>query len=337
MITLYIHEQGASVRRVHQRLKVVKGDEVLHTVRLRDLERLVLLGNIDLTAQAMAILLEEGIETVLLSATGYLRGRLQPGESKNVLLRQAQFARYADMDFRLRAARAIIDRKIRNARALLQRHARNHPDPLFTETMAALETCCAHLATQQTPEQLLGVEGDAARRYFAAFGKMLRGELPFTGRNRRPPRDGVNAALSFGYTLLMSELVGIAAAEGMDPHVGLLHDLHYGRPSLALDVLEEFRQPVVDRLVVTLVNLKVLTPTQFDGTPERGVLLNDDGRARFLRYYHKSLDEPFASRDWSEETPATFRLLLRRQMHRMRVAIEEAQDYAPYLHYGRIY
>ena len=176
---------------------------------------------------------------------------------------------------------------------------------------------------------------DAARRYFAAFGKMLRGELIFNGRSRRPPRDAVNAVLSFGYTLVMTELVGVAAAEGMDAQVGLLHDLNYGRPSLALDVLEEFRQPVVDRLVLALVNRKVLQPAHFDGNAERGVLLNDEGRTRFLRYYHKTMDEPFNCRDWADATPATFRLLLRRQMHRMRTAIEFEQDYAPYLHYGR--
>ena len=335
MATLYIHEQGASVRRVHQRLKVVKGNEVLHTVRLRDLDRLVLLGNVDLTAQAMAVLLEEGIDTVILSSTGRLRGHLQPAESKNVLLRQAQFQRYADITFRMRIAKGIVDGKIRNARAMVHRHAHNHPDPLFAETMAALEISCEKVTQQETPEQLLGIEGDAARRYFAAFGKMLRGELIFNGRSRRPPRDAVNAVLSFGYTLVMTELVGVAAAEGMDAHVGLLHDLNYGRPSLALDVLEEFRQPVVDRLVLALVNRKVLQPAHFDGNAERGVLLNDEGRARFLRYYHKTMDEPFNCRDWADATPATFRLLLRRQMHRMRTAIEFEQDYAPYLHYGR--
>ena len=190
MVTLYVHEQGASIRRVHQRLKVVKGDEVLHTVRLRDLERLVLYGNIDLTASAMAVLLDEGIETVLLTTTGRLRGRLQPGESKNVLLRQQQFQRAADLPFRLRVAQGIIDRKIANARAMVYRHAHNHPDPLLREVMTELDACRGRITAQETPEQLLGVEGDAARRYFAAFGTMLRGDLPFHGRSRRPRSRG---------------------------------------------------------------------------------------------------------------------------------------------------
>jgi len=128
----------------------------------------------------------------------------------------------------------------------------------LTEAIAQLESSRERAARQTAIESLLGVEGDAARIYFGMFGTMLRSDLTFAGRSRRPPRDPVNALLSFGYTLLTTELTGALAAQGLDPFVGVLHDLDYGRPSLALDLLEEFRQPIIDRLVLSVVNRGVL-------------------------------------------------------------------------------
>jgi len=333
VITLYVHEQGASIRRVQMRLKVVRGSEVLQVVRVRDLERLVLFGNIDLTASAMALLLDEGIETVLLSGTGRFRGRLEPGEGKNVFLRQSQYLKHADTSFRLDHARIIVAGKIRNARRLIYRHSRNFPNDEYGDTLNELDASIERLAGQDSIDKILGVEGNAAQVYFSCFGSMLKGDLEFNGRSRRPPKDPVNAALSFGYTLLCTELVGLVAAHGLDPYVGVLHDLHYGRPSLALDLLEEFRQPAVDRLVLTLINLRVLQATHFEPHGDTGVYLNEVGRQRFLSYYHRSLDEPFVCKDYEGADRIAFRQLMQRQVLRIRQAIEQDIPYEPYRHY----
>ena len=333
MVTLYIHEQGASIRRVNKRIKIIKGDEVLHIIRIRDLDRLVLFGNIDLTSQAMALLLDEGIETVLLTATGRFRGRLEPGEGKNVFLRQAQYSKYADMDFRVSVAKTIIEGKIRNARVILYRHLRNKPDDQMKQVIKDLELQIKNIANQESIEQLMGIEGYSAQIYFSTFSSMLKGEITFNGRSRRPPRDPVNAALSFGYTLLSTELTGLVAAQGLDPYVGLLHDLHYGRPSLALDILEEFRQPVIDRLVLTLANLRVLRDEHFEPYGDGGVYLNDIGRKRFLEYYHRTLDEPFKCKDHLGDDLISYRTLMQRQVQRMRQAIELGSVYQTYNHF----
>jgi CRISP-associated protein Cas1 len=328
MTTLYVREQGAGLRRSGKRLIVYKGDETLQAVRLRDLERVTLLGNIDVSASVVSALLEQGVETVFLSLGGRFRGRLTPAEGKNVFLRQAQFRRYDDETFRLRTAISIIDAKIRNARHVLQRYQRNHPAEGLAETIVRLEGSRERAARQTSIESLLGVEGDAARLYFAAFGTMLRSELTFSGRSRRPPRDPVNALLSFGYTLLTTELTGALAAQGLDPFVGVLHDLDYGRPSLALDVLEEFRQPVIDRLVLSVVNRGALKAEHFDDRGEAGVLLNDAGRPRFLEFYHRTLETEFTER--GEESPTTYRIILLRQAQRVRSAILGEADYVAY-------
>jgi CRISPR-associated protein Cas1 len=328
MTTLYVKEQGAIIRRTHQRLIVEKDNQVLESVRLRDLERVVLFGNVQLTAAAMIALLDAGIETTILGLSGKLRGRLAPMESKNIFLRQAQFRRYDEPDFRMSIARVILDTKIRNGRLLVQRHYRNHPSERLANAIAEMEQAQTKLPAQADIDAMMGVEGLAAKAYFAALGAMVRREFAFATRTRRPPRDPVNALLSFGYTLLLSELVGAVAALGMDPHVGYLHDLDYGRPSLALDLLEEFRQPVVDRLALSLVNRAVLRREHFEDRGDAGVLLNDQGRTIFLEFYHRALDTQFVDRP--SATRVTFRALLSRQAQRMRQAIMGEASYQPY-------
>ncbi len=329
MTTLYVTEQGAVLHRTHQRIVVTKHDQTLEVVRLSDLERVVLLGSVQMTSSAMLALLEGGVETSFLSLGGKFRGRLAPAEAKNIFLRQAQFRRYEDMTFRLTQARTSIGAKIRNARSLVHRHHRNSPCPAFTEALAALEASHGKLAGAADLDTLMGVEGEAAKTYFCALGTMVRSEFAFTGRSRRPPQDPMNALLSFGYTLVLSELVGAIAATGLDPHVGYLHSLDYGRPSLALDLLEEFRQPVVDRLALSLVNRGVLTQKHFAAEPSGGVLLNDTGRPPFLEYYHRALSAEFSDR--ASGQTLTFRKLLRRQAERVRQAILDESEYEPYL------
>ena len=158
MITLYVKEQGTVLRRTGRRLQVVRGDETLETVRLRDVERVVLLGSVEISAPAMAVLLDAGVETVLLSPSGRFRGRLTPGEGKNVFLRQTQFRRHEDEAFRLRIGRAIVGGKIRNARCVLQRHHRNHPDPVLAEAIERIELARDKVEGQEDLVALLGVE-----------------------------------------------------------------------------------------------------------------------------------------------------------------------------------
>jgi len=331
MITLYVKGHSAYIGLVSKRLKVTKAGSLVETVRLRDLERVVLLGNVEVSGPAMAALLDRGIEIVLLSHAGRFRGRLEPAESKNVFVRQAQFRRHDDLEFRMRVGRAIVAAKIQNSRSVVQKYLRNHPNCGLGEAVNRLQLCRENVEKQTTLDALLGVEGDAAKVYFQAFGSMVGSEFSFEGRTRRPPRDPVNALLSFGYTLLTAEVAGAVAAQGLDIQVGFLHELAYGRPSLALDMVEEFRQPIVDRLVLSLINRGVLKGNHFEDRGAAGVLLNEQGRDRFIEFYHRTLDAEFSLRvghDGTEKT--TYRELFQRQARRMREAVTGNVDYQPF-------
>ncbi len=334
MITLYLHEQGSSIRLIGKRLKVVKGDTILDVIHLRDLERIVLYGNVELSAPAMAAILDGGIETVLLSFGGRFRGRLQPAESKNIFIKMAQFRRYDDMDFRMCIAETIVDAKIRNSRFILQRYNRNHPDENIADAIKNMDDCRKSLKARKSIAELMGAEGEAAKIYFSVFGRMVRTEFTFLNRSRRPPKDPVNALLSFGYTLLCTEMAGALAGQGLDMQVGFFHEMEYGRPSLALDLVEEFRQPVIDRLVLSIINRRVLVNNDFDNRGEAGVFLNEKGRKRFFEFYHQTLQSKFVNREYgAEEKPSTYGDLFNRQAFRMKETILGNSDYQPYVFY----
>jgi CRISPR-associated protein Cas1 len=330
MAVLYVSEQGTSIRKTSRRLIVAKDEAVLQVVRLSDLEQVVIYGNVQLTTQAMTTLLDAGIETVFLSQSGRFRGRLAPAESKNIPLRIAQFQRYQDDAFRLSIARSIVAAKIRNGMAVLKRYGRNHPEVGLDEALEQMETAHEKTEHQTTLSALMGVEGSASAAYFRAYGSMFRRELQFSVRSRRPPRDPVNALLSLGYTLLTSETAGALAGHGLDYHIGLFHEIEYGRPSLALDLVEEFRAPIVDRFTLTLVNRGVIGAKDFEGNSDEGFLMNDAARKRYFNLYERMMTTPFTERYATESV--TFRSLLRRQAHCLVKAIGDSSTYEPYAH-----
>jgi CRISPR-associated protein Cas1 len=306
----------------------MKADQELQTVRARDLERVVLYGNVQVTSQAAAFLLEQGIETSFLSRSGRFRGRLAPADSKNVFLRLAQYDRHRDEAFRLAVGRAIVARKIANSRALLRRYGRNHPEIDLEATVAQLDAALPGVPPQASIEALMGTEGQAAAAYFRAYGRLFRQELQFTTRSRRPPRDPVNALLSLGYTLLTSEAAGALAAHGLDIYIGFLHSLEYGRPSLALDLVEEFRQPVIDRFTLSLANRRVLKPEDFEDRGAEGVFLSDAARPRYFAFYERMMATEFTDRRTGQ--PTSFRALLGAQARKMAAAVQSGQTYEPW-------
>lgn len=330
---LYVTRPGAFVHQTHGRLRVTQGGALLQEVRLCDLERVVVLGGTaGLTSQASACLMEAGIETAFLSSTGRFRGWLAPARSKGALLRLAQMAACADPVRRLVFARTVVSQKIRNGDALLARFARNHAafDP--APERARMARALASSARAVDVSALLGHEGDAAAAYFAAFGRMLGGGFAFRTRSRRPPRDAANALLSFGYTLLSSEATHSVAGAGLDPALGCLHAPEDGRPSLALDLTEEFRQPAVDRLLLHLANNRILSPSADfqDIGPKDGFRLRDEARRRFLLAYETRMTEPFRLKPAA--APTCLRECLRAQGHALaRAFADPATAYHPFV------
>lgn len=265
MSTVYVIENGATVRKEGEQLKIdlPKGGTLLK-MPLSKVDQLVILGNVTVTAPAVRALLEQGAPLVYLSSKGRLLGRLQPFENKNVPLRWQQFQAAANQETRVSIAKSIVKGKLLNQRTLLQRAGREGISGL-KEAVDRLGALIRRVDRASELSELRGLEGAGAAEYFRQWPKLIRQlGFPFPGRVRRPPTDRVNSMLSFGYVLLMNEVLTACHVVGFDPYLGYLHMDRYGRPALALDLMEEFRPVLVDSLVLSVINRRMVEPEDFE-------------------------------------------------------------------------
>ncbi|MFP4573065.1 MAG: CRISPR-associated endonuclease Cas1 [Desulfobacterales bacterium] len=264
METLYTLEPGSYLRKDGDCLKVIKEKSVIDQIPAAHLKKLVLSGYVSLSGAVLDFLIKNRIETVFITPTGRFRARLMIDEHKHVKLRQSQYLKLSDPSFARQVMRRIVHGKIANmARFLRMRGVNYNNDPLTTAS-AQLKMFEAKLAEADTPETLRGMEGAATRIFYSVFGEMIRNpDFSFKGRNRRPPRDPVNALLSFVYTLLTNEVLSAIKVCGLDPYMGSLHEIAYGRPSLACDLVEEYRCHLGDRFVLGLINRHMIQPDDF--------------------------------------------------------------------------
>ena len=243
---------------------MLREGKVVQEVRLQDLEGVLALRAVGLTARAARSLLRHGIEVTFLDTQGRFLGRLSGPGSRNAGLRLAQVRRALDEPFRLALAARFVEGKLRNQRAVLLRYRRRHDREAIRDAAGRLRILAERTGEAADLDELMGIEGAGSQVYFSVFGRLIRNPLfSFSGRNRRPPRDPVNACLSFGYTITGAIIEGEVAGAGLDPAQGYLHRPAWNRPSLALDLLEEMRAPVVDSLVLTLINRSQLGPADF--------------------------------------------------------------------------
>lgn len=327
MPTLYLLEQGAKLEKESKRLLVIKEGKISLEVPEFKIDRVLIFGNVQITTQAMKFLLESGIETSLFTIFGRLVGRLLPAQSKNVFLRMDQFEKAKDESFRLAVSKVIIEGKIRNAKAFLQRYSRNHPEVDFGEAEEGLNRCLEELPRKMQVSSVVGVEGRASAVYFETLGKMFRKGLRFETRVRRPPPDPINSLLSLGYTLITNEMFSVTTSIGFDPYVGFLHGIEYGRPSLALDLIEEFRHSIIDRLTLELVNKEILTQNDFE-EKEGAVFLKEDSRKKYFLHYEKRMLTSF--QDFEEKIELNYRRMFYEQAQRFAKTLQEMIPYRPF-------
>ncbi len=267
MANLYLTEQNSILRKTGDRLIVEKDDQVLLDVQCHKIDAVLIFGNVQFTTQAVHELFEHGIEMAIHTRSGRLIGQLTSPTTKNIALRIKQFAKYDDTAFRTRLAREIVTGKINNCLQLMRDFSYNHPEIDLAAETATLKAKRAAIAEATGLDQLLGMEGDAAKIYFQGFAKMVLGDFTFPGRRKRPPTDPVNAVLSLSYTMVFNEISSLLDGLGFDPYLGYFHSVTYGRASLAADLMEEFRAPVADRLTLKLLNNRVFTPEDFTTNP----------------------------------------------------------------------
>ncbi len=327
MATLYVTEQGATLRKEQNRIIVECDERAIAEIHDFKIERVVVFGNVQLTSQVMAHLLHNGIDTSFVTLSGRLKGRLAAIESKNVALRLKQYERTQDARYSRQMAAAIVSGKIGNGIEILSRYQRNHPENDFNADIGQLRAVLHKIAAVPTLESLRGLEGQAANLYFKGFARMLRRDMQFTRRSRRPATDPVNALLNFAYALLYNEAISALVTAGFDVYLGFYHAPHYGRCSLALDLMEEMRPVIADRLALSLINREVIKASDF--TAENGgVWLTMEARKAFLKEYERLMNAAFQDRKTG--VSVSFRRTLYNQALAMQKAVLDGTLYQPF-------
>ena len=285
---LVVQTPGAMVGQSGGEFTVSLKGDVLRKMPVHQLRSIYIYGAVQLTAQAIQTALEEEIDVAYFAPSGRFLGMLRGLPASGVDARLGQYTLFQQPFARLRLASEAIRAKIHNQRVLLMRNGES-PDGVLRE-LARLRDATAEAATL---DELLGIEGTAAHMYFQQFPTMLKDRaawaFDFNGRNRRPPRDPINSLLSLGYSMLAKELAGVCHAVGLDPFLGFLHQPRYGRPALALDLMEEFRPLIADSVALSLINRGELDEGDFIRSAN-GTVLNDRGRRRFWEAWFRRLD-----------------------------------------------
>lgn len=297
--TLYVMTQGAYLSLDHETVRVEVGGQLQLQVPLHHLGAIVTFGNVMHSPFFLGKCAEDGRSVVILDRNGRFKCRMVGKTSGNVLLRQAQHDAVRDVDKVTAIAAAMTAGKVKNARNVLMRSAReaeNQDEEAKLRKSADVQAdALFHLKNPRDADHVRGLEGEAAAAYFDVFTLMMKTEeresLPMNGRNRRPPLDPVNALLSFLYTLLLNDCISATEGVGLDPQIGFLHVPRPGRPSLGLDLMEEFRAFLADRLAITLINRRQITAEHFEPRSGGAVYLNEKGRKEVVAAYQKRKQE----------------------------------------------
>lgn len=355
MATVYITEPGVQVHQRGERLLVMRQEEILQDIPLIKVDRLVLVGRgVGLTTPAMYALARRGVDVLYLNSRGGYVSRLVGREHRHSRLRHAQALKCEDAAFALSAARRVVEGKVHNQRTLALRNLGGAG--WAAAPLAQMEILLRQARAARGLDELRGHEGAAARAYFALLRGMLQppasgGDWGFRQRAYYPPPDPVNALLSFGYTLLLNEVIAACQVAGLDPDFGFFHTIDYNKPSLALDLEEEFRPVLVDFLVLAALNRRILQPQDFeagasrqaapeddedDGSPPaaqgqtaRPVYLKDAARKRFIALYEARLEEAVHYPPGGEQT--SYRRIIGLQAYQMgRLILGEIPQYTPF-------
>lgn len=345
MERFYVLEPNTVLRKSGSLLILMRGAEKLAEIPLEGLEQLVLTGYTSLTGSVLDTLIRNRVETVLVTPRGRFRARLLVDEHKHVQRRRAQYLQLSRPEVAVRLARSLVRGKLRNSARFLALRGSQYGDESLRTASARIRALGAMVENAHDLDVLRGIEGQGGALYFRAFPRLIRAEgFPFDGRSRRPPLDPVNALLSFVYTLLTLEVLNGVKIAGLDPYLGSLHDIEYGRPSLACDLVEEWRAFLGDRLVLSLINRQVIQPEDFihratdspDGVDEedlkhkRPVEMKPKTARAFIQAYEAWMATPVPLPGKTQKTD--HRGLIRFQVRRLLdYLMGETESYEPYL------
>ncbi len=328
MAFLYLMEQGAKVGKTAGRIRVEKDDVVTAEVPALKLEGVVVYGNVSLTTPLIAYLLKESIPVHFMDSRGKPRGQLRPVFSPHGELRRAQSILRQDKEKFASLCASIARGKVNNQKVFLQRHNRRKRIERVEQVVDFLNDCLEKLSAARDVDEIRGLEGYSSSVYFSALRKLVPEEMGFLSRTRKPPKDPVNAMLSFGYSLLLANVMGAVEAVGLDPYQGFLHSHKYGKPSLALDLMEEWRPVLVDSLVLTAINRGMFKPTDFR-EEEQAVRFEDQALRRFVTCYNDSVYRHFLHPD--RKAPVTYLEAFHIQARKFARSLARGLPYEPML------
>jgi CRISP-associated protein Cas1 len=327
MATLYLLEQGTSLYRDYQRFIIHIPDRERLEIPIREIERILIFGRIQLSTPVVNACLENKIGVFYLNRSGQYQGHLWSAD--NLQNELVQFDRHKDQQFQIEVCRSILQGKLTNSRRMLQRLNRKRKFAEVDKAITAIDSYIQSASRASNLESLRGYEGVTAAQYFSGLSHLIvNPDFIFAGRNRQPPRDPVNSLLSFGYTLLFNNVMSLILAEGLSPYFG---NLHYGedkKPYLAFDLMEEFRSPVVDSLVIKLLNSASFKKSDFETALNGGVYLEGVARRSFFRYFEARMSEEISHPDL--QTVVTYRYAIQLQIRRYKRSLLSGDSYVAF-------
>ncbi|NEO26065.1 MAG: CRISPR-associated endonuclease Cas1 [Kamptonema sp. SIO4C4] len=325
MRSLYVSQQGCYVALEQEKLLVKYQHNILSQVQLPLLEQVLIFGKSQMTTQAIRACLWRDIPIVYLSRMGYCYGRVLAIERGYRVL--ARYQQELGVGERLGIARRFVEGKVRNSRALLLRYQRRYGLESMELAGESLRYLLEQVKHAESNEQLLGFEGAAAGTYFAALGDCLKnGDFVFTSRSRRPPGNPVNAILSFGYQVLWNHLLALIELQELDPYQACLHSGSQRHAALASDLIEEFRAPLVDSLMLELVNGRIVQLQDFEYR-DGGCFLNESGRRKYLQGFVRRMEEEVQV---GVEVQPRWDILMQQVKRFKRFVYNPSEGYLPY-------
>ena len=332
MSYLYVCEQGASIGVAENRFQVKYKDGMLRSIPAETLEVIEVFGNVQVTTQCLAECLKRGVNIIFYSTYGAYYGRLISTTHVNVQRQRKQADLGKNEKFKLAFSKKIIDAKIRNQVVILRRYARSsHAD--VGRAVDEMQYMCKKVQNAGSIEQLMGYEGTAARKYFQVLGQLIEPDFAFEGRSRRPPMDPFNSMISLGYSIILNEIYGKIEGKGLNPYFGVMHKDREKHPTLASDLMEEWRAVLIDTTALSMLNGHELTTENFySGIDQPGVFLEKEG---FKKYIQK-LETKFRTQNKYlsyVEYSVSFRQALNMQINQFVKAIEteNVEEYSPIL------
>lgn len=296
MAVIYLTEQGSVLKKVGRRIVVTKNETKLLDIPAIKVKQIVIFGNCQLTTQATSFCLKEGIDVLYLSQSGRFKGRLQSDYSMDVSVRQAQFLYARRESFCLAIGEKIVMGKIYNSIQLCKTQRSFFSSRKIKSGIKRLETYKTSIDNgARSLDQLRGIEGRSSVVYFEIYRELLKQDMGFKKRIKHPPTDPLNILLSLGYTLLYNNVFAMIHLAGMDPYQGFYHRERHGHASLASDLMEEFRSPIVDRAVLRLINKRSITKRDFEKR-DKGIRLSPDAFKRFVTAYNEAIETKVSHR-----------------------------------------